>query len=251
MNLKTILLSVLSIFLLTQVSAQSFEGVITMSGNQETGINASFTVKGDKVLMEAQTGEGQRPVRMISEKESGDMIILTEKSGKKIAVKMNMMAIQQSMPGAMKKQKDDNGATLKVTNETKTIDGYKCTKVIGENDESNYEAWVTKDLEFSLFDLFPMMKDARDYSSETDVIEKMFENGFIMEMTEKKKKDGKVSTMKTSVDEKKVDASIFNITEDEYDVFDMTDMAKLMQEAQKNPERMQQLQEIFNEMGGN
>ena len=70
-------------------------------------------------------------------------------------------------------------------------------------------------------------------------------------MTETKKKTDEVSKMTATINEQKVNASLFNISEEEYQVFDLTNMAKLMQEASADPEKMQQLQKIFEEMSNN
>ena len=248
MNLKAILFSVFSLFVISGLHAQ-FEGTITMNSSVAADFNAVFTVKGDQVLMETEA-DG-KSIRMISEKESGDVIILTESEGKKIAVKLNPTAMQQGgMPG-MQKQKVEKADNTRLTNERKKINGYDCVKVVGEDEASNYEAWITNDLNFSIFDLFPMLKDTRDYSAETDIVEAIFEKGFILEMTETKKKTDEVSKMTATINEQKVNASLFNISEEEYQVFDLTDMAKLMQEASTDPEKMQQLQKIFEEMSNN
>merc|ERR1711976_1105754 len=155
MNLKAILFSVFSLFVISGLHAQ-FEGTITMNSSVAADFNAVFTVKGDQVLMETEA-DGKN-IRMISEKESGDMIILTESEGKKVAVKLNPTAMQQGgMPG-MQKQKGGNSANVKVTNERKKINGYDCVKVVGDDKDANYEAWITHDLNFSLLDLFPMLK---------------------------------------------------------------------------------------------
>lgn len=230
----------------TTIMAQQFEGIITMTVKGEQELSMDFTVKDDLVLMEVDD-EGQK-VKVISEKETGDMTTLLEKDGKKMAIKMGREMMNQGMNSMDFGEVDDN-AKVNITGETKMINGYKCTKITGKNDRAEAIAWVTKDLNFSLFDLVPMAKDAAAKTGAANMQEKMMEEGFVMEYWEKELSSGDETTMSTTVKEQTIDPKVFQYSKEEYTFFDMTDLMQMMQDAQNDPEKMKQLQELMQEFG--
>ncbi len=228
------------------VSAQQFEGVITMTSSEMEDGKMVFSVKGDKVLMEINS-EGQN-IRMLSDRKSSNMTMLFDNDGKKVALIMGPETMNMMGQGNNTSVNSD-GVDIKVTNEKKVIDGYNCYKVTGKDKESEIEAWITNDLNFSFMDLVPMSKNLalQQGGSMISVMEK----GFVMEGTEKEIKTGKVSTIKANVVAKKLDADRFNYSSEGYQEFDMTNMMKLMQEIQSDPEKAKEFEEIMKAIEGN
>lgn len=229
------------------LTAQNFEGIITMNVSGEQNLSMDFTIKDKLVLMEIED-DGQK-VRMISETETGNMTTLVEKDGKKLAIKMSPEMLNQGM-SSIDFEKPDDKSEVTITKDTKMIDGYNCVKITGKNDRTEAIAWVTKDLKFSLFDLVPMAKDAAAQSGMANLQEKMMKEGFVMEYWEKELSSGKETTVNTTVKKQSVNDDIFKYSKDEYQFFDMTNLMQMIQEAQSDPEKMKQLQELMQEFGG-
>ena len=234
---STFIALIATVFLLT---AQDFEGIITYKNDALEGAIPVIMVKDNLVRLELNT-EGKNMV-MITNKDDDKMTILMDNNGQKIALiqdtkQMDMMAAQMA---AGKDGADKDDFEITVTGETKMIDGYKCTKILGKNEEMEGTAWVCKDLDINFVDLFPTLRQSDPMHST------LLDEGFVMEYTAKNLKTGEVVKMTADVDEKSLSADKFIVPED-YMVMDMTNMAELMKEAQKDPEKMKQLQQMMQE----
>lgn len=218
-----------------------------MKVSAEQELSMDFFVKDKLVLMELDD-DGQK-VKIISEKETGHMTTLIEKDGKKMAIKISPEMMGQGLASMDFEQAEDK-SEVKITTDTKMIDGYKCTKITGKNERTEAIAWVTNELKFSLFDLVPMAKDAAAQSGVANMQEKMMQEGFVMEYWEKDLDSDKETTVNTTVKKQSINADIFNYSKEEYQFFDMTNLMQMIQEAQSDPEKMKQLQELMQEFGG-
>lgn len=252
MKIQSIIFSLFFVCCSVFAFSQDFEGVITMTSSAAEGLNATFSVKGDEVLMEAKAKEGD--VKMLSNGSTGIFYIMVDKEGEKLAMKndlnspMMKMALSQIESTSETSVKDK--FNIQITNETKMIDGYKCVKVTGSNDEGEGYAWVAKALTLNFEDLFPQLKMVRTKSPYKNMQDALGVEGFVMELYSKEKATGKEFTMNAKVDKKSISNDVFKVIE-EYEVWDMTDMMKLMQEAQKDPQKMQKLQEMMKGFGNN
>ena len=231
--------------------AQNFEGIITLKNSASTGINATFTLNGTTVLMEAQAEEGV--VRMLSNTETGIFYMMTNKDGQKMAIKndMNSPMMRQAMTRITSTPKaNKNDVQVEVTQEKKTISGYECVKVIGNSEEAEGHAWITEAININFDDLMPMAKMYAGQSMNKKMEDAFGTSGFIMELYSKDKKTGETFTMQAEVIAKEV-----ALSESEalvgYTVLDMTDMMKMMQEAQKDPEKLKQIREAMKSFGKN
>ena len=108
--------------------------------------------------------------------KGAEMKMLTDLKGKWSYI---LMADEKGNKTAMKSRKkkvtfkttepDDENATFTVTNETKVIDGYTCTKVIGTTEDGTWTGWVAKDLAIPFGDIAngmsrsAMQKKKRDW----------------------------------------------------------------------------------------
>src|SRR6185436_8204291 len=144
--------------------AQNFEGSYLMhieNAQKKHTADMQISIKGDKSSMEMMTAPNAGKVRTIFDKKEQTMTILTEKDGG------NKMAMVRKMPDANETMGNKEGkeAKITVTNETKTIEGYNCKKVIAESYESTTEMWVTDDLGLTYADMFSMMNRGRGPAS--------------------------------------------------------------------------------------
>lgn len=79
----------------------------------------------------------------ITDAKTKTFILLMDMMGKKTAVKTDLS----------KSNDDDNDYKIKVTDETKTIAGFKCYKAIVTDDEdSKFDVWFTKEVQGSTSD---------------------------------------------------------------------------------------------------
>lgn len=232
----------LMVVLALPLQAQNFEGIITMRTSGEEDVNLTFTVKKNKVLMDVE-GVNEMPMKLLSEKESQTMIAFVEKGDKKVALKMgpDMMKMMEEETASFK---SDDNIELNITKTKKVIDGYNCFLVTGKDKESEVEAWLTKDLDFTIMDLFPSLSGF-DTEGLGGVEAKVMKEGFLIEGTSKEISTGNVRKMKVLVEPGKVDDKIFNYTENDYKVYDLSNMMQTMMELQNDPEKMKEFQEIM------
>lgn len=222
-----------------------FEGIVKIKNNAGQGYNGTITKKGDRTLMETTTSEGK--LYLLSENTSGDLITVTEKNGEKMGIKTNLKTnpyLQQMQKmESYEKRANDSDVKITVTDDTRMIRGYLCTKVIGEDDESKGEAWVATKLKLNMADLVP--SSSSFLKGKNPVYDLTGIEGFIMEMTMKNKKTGEEHFMENEVIEKKIDDSVFTSVTAGVDILDTTDMQKMIQEAAKDPKKMEQFKEMM------
>ncbi len=150
-----------------------------------------FDSKGKTMAIEVLESDGkplENPAIIIFDMNNEAMITLMEteegeKSG--MAIKLNKEEI-----GKIKTQESERNATFKKTNETKTIQGYKCTKYTGEDDDSTFEFWLTNELNINVAEAFAGMfaKQKNNNFSEMP-------SGTVLLGHSTKKKNGEKSTM--------------------------------------------------------
>ncbi|MEL7120742.1 MAG: DUF4412 domain-containing protein [Bacteroidota bacterium] len=230
---------------LLPLTAQKFEGVIKIKAEAiNENINMVITVKGDMIHLSMIEEGSTRGMKMISNNETGEMVTLAEKDGKKVAIKMGADMIGMDGDINTTTPASENKSKITVTKDEKVIDGYKCIKVLGEDDNNKVVAWVAKDLKFSLFDLFPGIQAATAENG-GELIEQIMKEGFALEVVDTDKNTKEVRKLVADVDEKKVDGAIFQYPESEYKIYDLGNMMEIM----NDPEKMKELQEIMEIIG--
>jgi uncharacterized protein DUF4412 len=210
----------------TIASAQSFEGsyLVHIENTQKKNTaDMQITMKGDKSCMEMISAQNAGKFKTIFDKKEQTMTILTEKDG------ANKMAMVRKMPDANElkdKEKSGKEAKITVTNETKTIEGYNCKKVIAESDESTTEMWVTDELGLTYSDMFGMMHRGRGPASGMAMNMQNYKDvkGVPLEMhtRNKNKTDEDTTILVKNIKKGNVDASVFDISG--YQVMDMSKM---------------------------
>lgn len=138
-----------SILFLAFTAKAQFEGSFTMTIESSEKKNRSFemhmTVKGDKSMMEISNMPTQ--TKSIMNKADQTMVMLMDRDGKKMAIKMSMK------PMADKVTDTKSDMKFTETGATKVIDGYNCKQMIGEDAEAKVDMWLTTDLNMSMVDL--------------------------------------------------------------------------------------------------
>lgn len=145
-----VLMFIAGIFLATtfNLSAQEFEGKIVYSITYPKLENpdmlsmlpkeSSIYMKGDMTRVETNSGMGVKNITISNAKE------------KKATVLMDMLGQKfqmESSEAETDKENPYNDADITVTNETKMIAGYKCTKaVVATKDDGKLNVYFTKDL---------------------------------------------------------------------------------------------------------
>jgi hypothetical protein len=207
------------------VSAQNFEGSYLMRieiPKKKTSSEMQITFKGDKSCMEMLTAQNSGKLKTIFDKKEKTMTVLVDKDGSnKIAMVRKMSDASSEMEGGGGKE-----PKVTVTNETKTIEGYDCKKVIAESDESTTEMWVTDGLGLTYTDMFGMMRSGRGPASNMSMNMHNYKDvkGLPLEMhiSNKAKPDEETFITIKNIKKGTVDASIFDTTG--YQMMDMSNM---------------------------
>lgn len=206
------------------LAAQSFEGVVTLTSKGDAGVDAEFMLKGDKVKTKISQ-EGKEMV-MITDKSSGDVIVLNEAKGQKTATKMNLNDIPAHMVSTAKISDD---MVVTVTNERKKVNGYDCVKVIGKSSTTESEAWVTEEIKLKFTDLMPGKQGVSD-----QVLKSWTENdkvkGFPVNIKSKNLETEAETEYDVEVKAKKIKDKEFEIDE-EYQVRDVSQFMQMMEKA--------------------
>jgi GLPGLI family protein len=133
--------------------AQMKEGKITydmvFSSDNPDMAMAIGMMQGSKMTMEFIPGKTRSEVSMGT---MGTMVTIADEKKEKALMLMDMMGMKYAMESDLKESiekttSDNPDYKVEITNETKEIMGYKCTKAImtGE-DGSTIIAWYTKDI---------------------------------------------------------------------------------------------------------
>lgn len=215
-------------FLLTAFTGNNtFEGNLTITSDKN-GTNPTtmlLAVKNDQLAINPGSGP-----QMVLNVKTGDFFSVITQGTQKMVMKMNVGVLSslKDMPSFLGPFSNYIGATskakaeVKSTEETKTINGYKCRKYTVKDETSLSTVWVTQDLPFNVSSLLDILKLS-------DGIDATMKSSFPMEGSIKDNKTSEVSNFKVSVEKKTVDEKAFTFPE-EMPVLDMTPLVKQMME---------------------
>lgn len=210
--IKSILFSALFVFCLLPVKSfsQSFEGKIVMqitSKDQDEPHTVDYYCKGSKIRFESNDREGMGGAFILDTKNNDALIIVpAQKMYMTYPFKNMLGAASDTMKNKLKEEIDKGN--LKMTSETKNINGFECEKWIFKGDDgTNGEAWMTKGIKNFFFFSNPMRR-----SNEPEWQKKLTGEGYFPMMVTTKNEDGEVeSTMEVkSIEKKSLDDSLFN-----------------------------------------
>lgn len=167
MKTRFILFISLFCFAFTSIAGESFEGKLTMSG-KNTGKNAGeynfpLFIQGSKMMIQAAAN-----MKVIVDSESGDMSLLTENNGSKMAIKLNLKYLKSA--GGIKTfmgssapfdvntiERMDKAGTLTKTSESKTINGLKAVKHLVDDEEWTGEIWMTESAPYDFSSMYKIL----------------------------------------------------------------------------------------------
>ena len=197
-------------FISVKLYSQSFEGEIVMkitSKDQDKPQTIDYYCKGSKIRFEAKGEGSESGVMIIDSKDNNAIIIMPER-------KMYMSYPFHNALGAASDtmrseiEREVEKGNLKMTGETKNINGYQCEKWSFKDDEGkNGEAWMTKGIK----NFFLFSNPMKRRSNEPEWERKLIDEGYFPMMVITKNEDGEVeSTMEvTSIVPKSLDKSLF------------------------------------------
>lgn len=207
-------------------STNTFEGNLTLTSTKngtESG-KVTLAVKNDQVAIEPG---GSQP--MVLNVKTGDFQSIVKQGDQKMIIKLNVSVLSQlkDMPGFLETFSNYLGATnnakgeVKMTEEVKTISGFKATKYTVKDETSTGTLWLTKDIQFSVAPLLEMMK-----LSSTG-LNTSLKDSFPLEGTTKDNKTGETTGFKVVAEKKLVDNNLFTFPP-EMAQLDMTPLVKQM-----------------------
>ena len=147
--------------------------------------------------------------RIIIDANAQTEIALNRINGKKQAVKSKRTAI--ILPQHARKQTKSSSKNLFTkTGEKKVIDGLNCEKVVVKNDLKTVDAWLTNDISYTFKNIYPFNTNGLDLIFAAASNEGVL-NGLVMEASIQNHANGKITTIKTSVEKKKIKKKEFEI----------------------------------------
>ncbi|MEO8149920.1 MAG: DUF4412 domain-containing protein [Bacteroidia bacterium] len=221
--MKKILITITAFVVSTAAALAQFEGSYTItieSAKLTEPMDINMTVKGNLSCMQIPSMESSGMVKNIINSETQSMIMCNDRGGRKIGMKMNMKDAERFAPQEAKP------FTVTETTETKVIDGYKCKKIIMENDESKNELWITNELPISMKDLLNSISANRSPGSiMLRNLKRGYgdQNGVALQTFSTNKSSKEEFTMTIhNITKTKVDDKVFNT--DDFQLMDMPNM---------------------------
>lgn len=215
---KLSLMSLLFLFIATNLVAQDLSFNMEMtSAKQKDPIIMKVKSKGNKIAMIPQFTGAQGQMTIIVDHAAKKQYMLMDGNGQKLAMAMEMTDIEKTI----EQTKDPK---ITITKETKTIDTYKCTKVITETEENTNEMWLTQDLGLNYSDLYKMVSSNKSPQGGNYGIPAMKNiKGFPIQMVITDKKKGDVTTVNIrNISKAKIDEKVFSM--EGYQLMDMGNM---------------------------
>ena len=229
--MRTLFVSAILLFasILTAIAGNNaFEGNLTLTSGKSgaEGSSMLLAVKNDMIAINPSAGQ-----QMVLNVKTGDFFsVVNQGNNQKMVMKMNVSVLSslKEMPAFLGPFSNYLGATGKgnaetvATDETKTINGYKCRKYIIKDAAGVSTVWVTQDIPFSITPLLDMLKLSEGMNA-------TMKASFPLEGSIKDSKTSEVSNFKVAVEKKTIDEKLFTLPEG-MPVLDMTPLVKQMME---------------------
>ena len=217
-----------------------FEGNLTINytvtGKSSKTSKLLMTVKENKIALDPSIDPNMKTApKVILNTTTGEINILADKDGQKVAIKFNADVLQ-SLGGVSNlvptygMDANDNSAKVTATQEFKTISGYKCQKYVLESATNKSEMWVATGIGFDLSKLL---------AGTNEQMNGLLGSGMVLEAAGKDLKSGETYTMKVDVEKKDISAVDVRPSGD-YMVMDITQMIETMLK-QNNPDAVKSM----------
>jgi hypothetical protein len=145
---------------------------------------------GEKAMM---TTLPQTSNKTIVDFEHRSSLVLNEDNGSGMAISLDFMS--GFMKDAAEEDMDSQPMTFKKTGNTKEILGYTCYELVGEDEEIQFQAWYTQELDLKMSS---MAENLGNLFGNTDILKGMRddEKGMALEIKTRSKKKGDAVTIK-------------------------------------------------------
>lgn len=204
------------------ITAQDFSFDIEVTSPKKPEV---MTIKvassGSKTMIQPMNGTSSG-VRIIADQSSRSQYLLMDNNGQKMAMRVDAYDYAAAMANS-KANSNDKAPVIKKTNETKVIDGMKCTKLIAETDDAVSTLWITKQADITYEDLFRIVNTGKGTPGNFNFMPSLIGvDGFPIEIiTKQKNKDQPVVMNIRRISREKADASLFSM-----EGYKITDMRK-------------------------
>jgi len=116
---------------------------------KQSPANVSISSSAEKIAFHTTVPGVKEQMRMIiDQKEKWQYMLVDDGKGNKMAMKTRKMKVIGT-----EEEKNTNAADVQVTDETKTIDGHLCKKLIAKSEDGTWIGWMAQDIEVP-FELF-------------------------------------------------------------------------------------------------
>jgi len=176
----------------------TFEGIVKITDTEKIGFTGEYIVRKHQVASTIPLGEDKK-IKKILDNNERSIITLKKKKGDKLAIKTLRERNTQKAPAQI---------TMSVSEETKKIGNYNCTKVIANDDNTKVEAWVTSDLDINLGEILTNQNRLQMINKLTS---RQGVAGTILKMTRTDIATGTKTEMAVTVQSKKIKDKAFKI----------------------------------------
>ena len=147
------------------------------------------SASGTKMIMEPQQMAPQGNMKFLIDNAASKQYMLMDMNGQKMAMAFDMKDFEKA-------SESKTPPKVTITKEARTIDNYKCTKVIVESDEEISDIWITEDVGMQYSEFFKMMSSAKNANPATSIPELKNVKGFPIEIVSKHKTKNTTTTVK-------------------------------------------------------
>ncbi len=116
--------------------------------DKQSPMNMHMASNEAMTMVRMENAAMKQDMRMLTDfKDKYQYMLMTDEKGNKTAMKMKKMKVNVDEAAI------DKAPDLKVTGETKTIEGHLCEQVIATTEDGTWTAWVAKDIEAPYTDM--------------------------------------------------------------------------------------------------
>ncbi len=171
------------------------------------------------VAIEPQFDGSQGTMRVLIDNNANKQFMLMEHNGQKMAMSIPASEIEKA-------GEKTNEPKITVTKDVKTINGYKCTRIIAETQETISDVWVTSESGLNYSDLYKIFSSSKGHSGASRSLPQLKNvKGFPIEIiSTDKTKDESVTVRIKNINRAKPDPEIFSM--DGFKVMDMPKMSR-------------------------
>ncbi len=162
------------------------------------------SASGSKIAMEPRNIGVPGAITIIVDNTTGKQYMLMNSNGQKMAMGLKLDAESKN---PVKEPR------VTITKEFKTIDGYKCTRVLCESEDQKSDMWITQDVGMQYADFYKMFNSSKGpQGSMMKIPELKTVKGFPIEIISTDKQKGETVTLKIkNISKTKIDPKIFSM----------------------------------------